>query len=165
VSSTVKDLVVGSGLTFDDRGPHRLKGVPDPSRLYAVAEGDRVIGGTAWADRTTEEGAMETTEGTLATIDRFNEAFNRFDVDAVMDMMTEDIVFENTAGPDGGRFEGQASVREYFGKAFETTDSGWFDAEEIFASGDRCVVRWDFVFDREDPRARPRQGDRSLPSA
>jgi class 3 adenylate cyclase len=34
VSSTVKDLVAGSGLAFDDRGEHVLKGVPDPWRLY-----------------------------------------------------------------------------------------------------------------------------------
>jgi hypothetical protein len=36
VSSTVKDLVVGSGIVFDDRGTHSLKGVPDPWRLLAV---------------------------------------------------------------------------------------------------------------------------------
>lgn len=36
VSSTVKDLVVGSGLVFDDRGEHELKGVPDAWRLYAA---------------------------------------------------------------------------------------------------------------------------------
>lgn len=36
VSSTVKDLVVGSGLVFEDRGEHALKGVPDPWRLYAA---------------------------------------------------------------------------------------------------------------------------------
>src|SRR5438132_7939397 len=30
VSSTVKDLVAGSGLTFEDRGEHALKGVPEP---------------------------------------------------------------------------------------------------------------------------------------
>ena len=38
VSQTVKDLVVGSGLQFDDRGEHELKGVPDLWRLYAVTE-------------------------------------------------------------------------------------------------------------------------------
>lgn len=38
VSSTVKDLVVGSGLSFADRGEHPLKGVPDQWRLYAVAQ-------------------------------------------------------------------------------------------------------------------------------
>ena len=37
VSSTVKDLVVGSGLSFEDRGMHTLKGVPDSWHLYAVA--------------------------------------------------------------------------------------------------------------------------------
>jgi class 3 adenylate cyclase len=37
VSSTVKDLVAGSGLTFDDRGIRELKGVPGEWRLYSVA--------------------------------------------------------------------------------------------------------------------------------
>jgi len=36
VSSTVKDLVAGSGLVFQDRGEHDLKGIPDRWRLYAV---------------------------------------------------------------------------------------------------------------------------------
>jgi len=36
VSQTVKDLVAGSGLKFEDAGEHELKGVPDPWRLYRV---------------------------------------------------------------------------------------------------------------------------------
>lgn len=36
VSSTVKDLVVGSDLRFEDRGTHELKGVPGEWRLFAV---------------------------------------------------------------------------------------------------------------------------------
>jgi predicted ATPase/class 3 adenylate cyclase len=36
VSSTVKDLVAGSGLHFEDRGEHQLKGVPDVWHLYAL---------------------------------------------------------------------------------------------------------------------------------
>ena len=38
VSSTVKDLVAGSGITFADRGEPDLKGVPDTWRLYAVQD-------------------------------------------------------------------------------------------------------------------------------
>ena len=38
VSQTVKDLVAGSGLTFDDAGEHELKGVPDRWHLYRVVE-------------------------------------------------------------------------------------------------------------------------------
>ncbi len=36
VSSTVKDLVAGSGIRFEDRGAHELKGVPGEWRLYTV---------------------------------------------------------------------------------------------------------------------------------
>ena len=36
VSSTVKDLVTGSGITFEDRGTRQLKGVPDEWHLYAA---------------------------------------------------------------------------------------------------------------------------------
>ncbi len=36
VSSTVKDLVAGSGLLFDDAGEHELKGLPDRWHLYRV---------------------------------------------------------------------------------------------------------------------------------
>jgi len=36
VSSTVKDLVAGSGLSFEPRGEHQLKGVPEPWRLFAL---------------------------------------------------------------------------------------------------------------------------------
>ncbi|MDP9295663.1 MAG: adenylate/guanylate cyclase domain-containing protein [Actinomycetota bacterium] len=38
VSSTLKDLVAGSGLSFEDRGEHELKGVPDRRRLFRVLE-------------------------------------------------------------------------------------------------------------------------------
>jgi class 3 adenylate cyclase len=37
VSSTVKDLVAGSGIEFEDRGTHELKGVPGEWRLFAVS--------------------------------------------------------------------------------------------------------------------------------
>jgi class 3 adenylate cyclase len=36
VSSTVKDLLVGSGIEFDDRGTHELRGLPDQWHLYAA---------------------------------------------------------------------------------------------------------------------------------
>ena len=39
VSSTVKDLVAGSGIAFEERGEHELRGVPGAWRLYAVVDG------------------------------------------------------------------------------------------------------------------------------
>jgi class 3 adenylate cyclase len=38
VSSTVRDLTAGSGLRFENAGDHRLKGIPDPWRVYRVVE-------------------------------------------------------------------------------------------------------------------------------
>ena len=83
------------------------------------------------------------TAETLATIERFNEAFNRHDVDAVMALMTDDVVFENTPPPpDGERHEGQAAVRDFWENLFAGSPRAHFTAEDIFAAGDRCTVRW-----------------------
>jgi len=38
VSSTVKDIVVGSDTRFEDRGPHSLKGTPGEWRLFSLAD-------------------------------------------------------------------------------------------------------------------------------
>ncbi|HEU0115432.1 MAG TPA: nuclear transport factor 2 family protein [Thermomicrobiales bacterium] len=83
------------------------------------------------------------TAATLAAVDRFNDAFNRHDVDAVMALMSEDCVFENTAPPpDGERHEGQVAVRAVWAAFFQTSPQAVFTVEERFAAGDRCVVRW-----------------------
>ena len=91
---------------------------------------------------------MSGTEQTPTTIARFNEAFNQHDVEAVMQLMTDDVVFENTSG---GRFEGQAAVRGVLTRAFELMAKGRFETEDMFAAGDRCVVRWTYTFDTEEP--------------
>jgi ketosteroid isomerase-like protein len=90
------------------------------------------------------------TEQTLATIHRFNEAFNRHDVDAVMGLMTEDCVFDNTRPPpDGKRIVGQAALRAFWVELFRRSPQARFETEEIFAAGDRCVVRWTYHWVKE----------------
>jgi len=41
VSRTVKELVAGAGLAFEDRGSHPLKGLPDPMQVFALVEAPR----------------------------------------------------------------------------------------------------------------------------
>jgi len=80
---------------------------------------------------------------TLAAVRRFNEAFDRHDVDGVMAAMTEDCVFENTSPPpDGERYAGQDSVRTFWKRFFDSSPNARFTTEEIFAAKDQCVVRW-----------------------
>lgn len=76
-------------------------------------------------------------------IERFNDAFNRHDVDLIMALMTDDCVFESTSpAPDGGRFQGQEAVRSVWQDLFSSSPQASFETEEVFAAGDRCVVRW-----------------------
>jgi ketosteroid isomerase-like protein len=91
--------------------------------------------------------ALDQAEETLAAVDRFNEAFNNHDVDAIMRLMTEDCVFESTSpAPDGWRVEGQDAVRAVWEDLFRSSPDARFEAEEIFASKDRCVARWVYTF-------------------
>ncbi len=91
-----------------------------------------------------------TTRDTLAAVERFNEAFDRHDVDAVMDAMTEDCVFESTAPPAGERHEGQAAVRACWDQFFSTNPGARFDCEELVALGDRAAMRWTYHWPAED---------------
>lgn len=95
------------------------------------------IGGGATLDRTGVEAE------TRAAIDRFDAAFARRDVDAVMAAMTDDCLFENTAPPpDGERYQGQAAVRAFWERFFRDSPQATFAREEIVVAGDRGIVRW-----------------------
>lgn len=83
----------------------------------------------------------------LAVVTDFDKAFGRGDVDAIMAMMTDDCVFENTyPPPDGERHVGQADVRQFWERFFGDTEAPRFETEEIFAAGDRVVARWRFTW-------------------
>jgi len=90
---------------------------------------------------------------TSTIVRRFNEAFGRQDVPAVMALSTEDTVLETTLpAPDGLRLCGQAAVRRYWEEFFGATRDPRFETEEMFEAGDRCVVRWTFHWLEADGR-------------
>jgi ketosteroid isomerase-like protein len=89
-------------------------------------------------------------QNTRAVVERFDEAFNRHDVEGIMQCMTGDCVFENTRPvPDGTRLVGQAAVRRFWEEFFARSPQARFDTEDLFAAGDRCVVRWTYHWVRE----------------
>lgn len=77
-----------------------------------------------------------------AAVERFNDAVNRQDVDAVVAAMTADCLFESTQPPDGDRYQGSAAVAAFFERLFASSRSRRFDVEETIEAGDRVVVRW-----------------------
>ena len=80
---------------------------------------------------------------TRAAVDRFNEAFNRHDADALEPLLTDDTVFEDTSpAPDGRRIQGKAAVVAFWRDWFLRNADAHFDAEDVIVCGDRAVVLW-----------------------
>jgi ketosteroid isomerase-like protein len=87
--------------------------------------------------------AAASAQATRMVIDRFNEAFNRHDADALAGLLTDDTVFEDTSpAPDGRRIEGKPAVVAFWREWFAKNADSIFEAEEMIVSDDRVVVRW-----------------------
>ncbi|HEX8036682.1 MAG TPA: nuclear transport factor 2 family protein [Ktedonobacterales bacterium] len=86
-------------------------------------------------------------EETITAVNRFNDALNRHDLDSVMALMTDDCVLDTTwPPPDGQCITGQAAVRAYWEQMLQSSPDAHFATEELFATGDRCTVRWRYTF-------------------
>jgi steroid delta-isomerase-like uncharacterized protein len=82
----------------------------------------------------------------------FADAFNRHDVEAIMQFMTDDCVFESSAGPDvcGTRYSGPEAVRAAFTDVWTAfADAAWIGARH-FVYGERAVSEWTFTGTRAD---------------
>jgi ketosteroid isomerase-like protein len=78
-------------------------------------------------------------------LEQFHAAFNQHNVEAVMAIMTDDCVFENTyPPPDGERYEGQAAVRVFWETLFRDSPQAHFEVEELVAGGERGFLRWTY---------------------
>ena len=89
---------------------------------------------------------------TAAALTAFSSAFGSGDVDAIMALMTEDVVFEDTSPPDGGRHSGQDAVREAWTALFTGNPDGRFVTEHAVIAGDRAAYQW--VYDWGDGHVR-----------
>jgi len=77
-----------------------------------------------------------------STVELFNDACIRDEVSATMNALATDCVFDSTRPPpDGERIVGQEAVRHFWERCFARFPSARFETEEIFAAGDRAVVR------------------------
>ena len=82
-------------------------------------------------------------ESGMRTVLEFNEAFNRHDVAAMMRLMSDDCIFENTdPAPDGTVYSGKASVTQFWQDFFRESPQAHIEIEEIFGLGNRCIMRW-----------------------
>lgn len=82
----------------------------------------------------------------------FADAFNAHDIKAIMSQMTDDCVFEASAGPDvnGQKFIGQKQVQKAFEDVFTTFPDAQWSNPRHFISGDRGFTQWTFTGTRLD---------------
>jgi ketosteroid isomerase-like protein len=79
-----------------------------------------------------------------AFVDRFNTVWNGHDVDGILAMMTDDVVFEASFGKDpwGTRVVGKAVVRELLHGMFARIPDVRWDEIRHFVHSDLAVVEW-----------------------
>ena len=84
---------------------------------------------------------------TTDVLQAFADAWNLHDVEALMSFMTEDCVFEASAGPDvcGARFAGREAVRAGFAEVFKTFPDAHWGGARHFVYGDRGVSEWTYT--------------------
>ena len=82
----------------------------------------------------------------------FADAFNAHNINAIMLHMTNDCVFEASAGPDidGEKFIGQEQVRKAFENVFATFPDARWNNPKHFISGDRGFSEWVFTGTKSD---------------
>jgi predicted SnoaL-like aldol condensation-catalyzing enzyme len=86
---------------------------------------------------------MERIESAVRVVIAFNEAFNRHDVAGMMQLMSADCVFENTAPPpDGAVYSGKAAITQYWQDFFSQSPHAHIKIEKIFGLGIHCIMRW-----------------------
>lgn len=87
-----------------------------------------------------------------ADLQAFADAFNRHDAEAILGFMTDDCIFEASAGPDacGQRHIGRQAVQAAFADVWnEYPDARW-QSPRHFVCGDRGVSEWTFTGTRAD---------------
>lgn len=89
---------------------------------------------------------------TIAQLQAFADAWNRHDVEALMRFMTQDCVFEASAGPDacGASHVGAQAVKAAFSDVWKTFPDAQWRFPRHFVCGDRGVSEWTFSGTRPD---------------
>jgi ketosteroid isomerase-like protein len=77
-------------------------------------------------------------------VDRFNTVWNGHDLDGILEMMTDDVVFEASFGkqPWGERITGKAEVRKFLEAMFERIPDIRWDEFRHFAHPQQVTVEW-----------------------
>jgi hypothetical protein len=112
------------------------------------------VASAAWIDvgYIAQRGEKMTTESkaTREIMERFNRAFEAHRPEDLDDLIGEGCVLENTTpAPDGARYQGREACLNFW-KGVASSANLVFEAEEIWASGDRGIIRWQLRWSEQE---------------
>jgi ketosteroid isomerase-like protein len=82
----------------------------------------------------------------MDVVTEFGAAWGAHDLDAVLELVADDCVFDATGpAPDGTRHVGRDAIRDAWAPIFMDASSS-FEPEETFAADDRVVQRWRYTW-------------------
>jgi ketosteroid isomerase-like protein len=82
----------------------------------------------------------------LAVVDSFGAAWAEHDLEATLELVTDDCVFDSTGpAPDGVRNVGRDAVRRAWQPIFDDSNAR-FEVEDVFCANDRVVQLWRYTW-------------------
>jgi len=86
-------------------------------------------------------------------VEAFTDATNQQDVERMLELVSDDVVFEGTTPPDGRRIASdKAALRALWEAIFRDSPRAFVETEELIVAGDRCTALLRYVFDDERPQ-------------
>ena len=81
---------------------------------------------------------------TIELVNAIGDAFNKNDIDAVMEFFAVDATFDNAAGPDvhGKRFNGKDAIRTVFSGLFDSVENVHWETLDCHLSGNKALCEY-----------------------
>lgn len=86
---------------------------------------------------------MDKVESAMRIALAFREAFNKHDIENMLQLFSNDCIIETQhPAPDGISIRGKEALRQYWEDIFDAHNNLHMNIEEIFGFGERCIMRW-----------------------
>lgn len=86
---------------------------------------------------------MSKVESAIRVVLAFNKAFNRHDVVGIIQLLSDDCLFDDSyPAPDGTVYTGKEAITQFLHNFFRKSPQAHIEIEDISGFGHRCVMRW-----------------------
>ncbi len=92
---------------------------------------------------------MDRLESAIRIVIKYNEAFNRHDVEGMLQLLSNGCIFESSdPGPDGTVYSGKGKIALALQGLFRESSDATRKVEDIFGFGNRCILLWRYEWEK-----------------